>query len=221
MRCFLVCVALIAILQPCRQAAAAEADGETSRELELRYRIDPDRRIHVLLSMTDNKPQSLREGSIGMAFDRKLNPKWSWRLGARYIGTSEEADQTSERRAVADLTYKRPLGGSWTVYNRTRTDLRWIDAKPFSYRFRDRLLLERSATVRGHPITAYVSIEAFHDSRYSRLSRGRAVAGVSVECSRLATVDLYYSRTANWLPEQTRLNTLGVALALQFGPSGP
>lgn len=199
-------------------ARAADREGETSRELELRFRLSPDTRLHVLTSLTRNNLESLREGALGVAFDRQLGPAWAYRIGGRYIGTSEEEADSVEHRGIADLTYRHSFARKWTFYNRTRADLRWVEDKPFSHRVRDRVMLERGTSIAGHAVDWYVSHELYFDSRYGKFARDRAIVGVSITLNRFAVIDLSHSRTHQRLPDQKITEAVGLALILQFGP---
>lgn len=198
---------------------AADREGETSRELELRFRLNPSTRLHVLTSLTRNNLESLREGALGVAFDRQLGPAWSYRIGGRYIGTSEEEADSVERRGIVDLTYRRSFARQWTLYNRTRADLRWVEDKPFSHRVRDRIMLERRTLIAGHDVDWYISHELYFDSRYGRLARDRAIVGVAIALNRNVTVDFSHSRTHQRFPDEEVTESVGLALVLQFGPS--
>jgi hypothetical protein len=198
-------------------AIAADPESEASREVEFRFQLAPATRLFVTTSLSRNNFRSSKEISLALALDRKISPAWSYRVGIRQIGTSESEDRSLESRAVVDMTYQRALGAKWTLYNRNRADLRWVESKPFSYRLRDRLMLERSASVGRRDITWYASYEIYFDSRYDGLARDRGIIGISVPVTRIAAVEVYAARANQHRPDDRQTNAVGLLLTLTFG----
>jgi hypothetical protein len=198
---------------------ATDPENETSREVEVRVRADARTRLHVLASRARRDPDHFREGSLGLAVHHAVSPQWAWRIGARALSTSEDSGNRDERRAVADVYWTRQFGGErWTLSNRNRLDLRWFSEHPFSWRLRDRVMIERALPIRDRPFVAYASGELFHDSRNAGISRMRAVAGVTVPLATRVSCDLYYQYTRDRVPRVADTGTVGLALVVSLTP---
>lgn len=200
---------LLACFPPC--ALAGDSESETAKEVELRYRFTTDTRLHALTSLTRDH-LSFREGVFGLAIDRRLDPRWSYRIGARYVGRSDDASSSVERRGVFDLQFKETFSDKWTLSNRGRVDLRWIEGRPFSYRLRDRVTLERASTFAGHQFAPYASWELYYDSSYDRVTRNRAIVGLTVPLGRVVTLDVYHARIDHDYPDTNITETVGISL---------
>jgi hypothetical protein len=210
-------LAFLALSSASPQVRGADPEDETSRELEARFRMDPETRLHALVSLTRDNLHSFREAQLGIALDKRVNPAWSYRLGMRYFGTSDDSTDSTERRGVADLSYRWPLPRGWALASRSRADLRWISDKPFSSRLRERLMIEKTTLLFDRSIGWYGSYEFYYDSRYDRTTRRRAIVGVSVPVTRMIAFDLFYSRTREVFPTGKTTASVGFALGLFFG----
>ncbi len=103
--------------------------------------------------------------------------------GGYLSGRSLEDDgkEYSEDSALVEVHVRTPLRVGVLLSNRLRTDLRFLGAdQEFSWRLRYRVMAEREFLPHGVSLVPYVSLEPYYDSRHSRISRLRAVAGASV-----------------------------------------
>jgi hypothetical protein len=97
-----------------------------------------------------------------------------WSLGENSSGYTEDM-------AYAEIHKRIPLKGRLLFSLRLRPDFRWVGEEPeFSYRIRYRVMLEKDFTVGRSSIVPYVNVEPYWDSRYSTVSRVRAIAGGTV-----------------------------------------
>jgi hypothetical protein len=97
-----------------------------------------------------------------------------WSLGENSGGYTEDM-------LFAELHRRTPLKGGILFSNRFRTDLRWVGEDPtFSYRFRDRLMVEKEYKAGRTAIVPYVNAELYWDSRYLTVSRLRLIGGATI-----------------------------------------
>ena len=192
---------------------ADDSGNETEAKVELLHRFSTGTGLHVHTLLTWDE-QALHTKEFGLAMDRHINSQWSYRVGARYIGTSQDSSNNGEYRGVIDAQYKKTFADEWALINRSRIDLRWVEGKPFSHRLRDRIMLERKSSIAGHQFSPYASYEIYYDSRYDRLQCHRSRVGVTVPLGHTVTLDGYYGRTDQVYPASSTVETVGIALVI-------
>ena len=96
-----------------------------------------------------------------------------WSIG-KYAG-----DYTEEM--VFGEVHKRiPLKGNILLSHRLRMDNRWLgQGNDYSYRLRYRLMVEQEYKHRKYSIVPYLNIEPYWDSRSSKITKTRAIGGVT------------------------------------------
>ena len=110
--------------------------------------------------------------------------------------------------------------------DRNREDVRFLKGD-FSFRYRNRLTIEREFELKKRTITPYVSGEVFYDTRYDTWNRNRLATGVQISLSRgplrkmllpkcQVILDLYYLRQNDSRSDTKHVNAIGVALTLYF-----
>ncbi len=88
-------------------------------------------------------------------------------------------------------------------------DLRWIGGD-YSSRQRLRLEVNREFTVQEHAVVPYFQIEGFYDTRYHGWSRMLYQPGVEITLDSHFRLELYLARQNDRLPEEERLDALGI-----------
>ncbi|MFZ4761074.1 MAG: hypothetical protein ACOYLX_23150, partial [Burkholderiaceae bacterium] len=152
----------------------------------------------------ESLPSRLLEIAPGLA------DQWTaWtRIGIQHISVPN-GSSPSEQRLVMEATLRSvELWQSIRIANRIRVDLRAI-GDDTSWRFRDRLRVERTWTMPGDPgtgllsglpkilfsaVTPYAMIESFWDSRDDAWSRRFVQVGVEVDVARDRTLDLFLAQ---------------------------
>lgn len=109
------------------------------------------------------------------------------RAGYQYLRST---DNPPENRIVLDTTPRLPLVLGMVANNRNRVDLRFISGR-FSWRYRNRFMVERSFAIGGHDFTPYARAEAFHDSKYEKWSRATCSAGATFAVQEHVEVEAY------------------------------
>lgn len=125
---------------------------------------------HVLIMrlLDDNAAQQIK----GWMVRGGLMEGWS--LG-------ENAGEYTEDMLFAEIHRRIPLKGGILFSNRFRTDLRWLGQdSEYSYRFRERIMIEKEYKSGRSSVAPYVNAEVFWDSRYSTVNRVRLIGGATV-----------------------------------------
>jgi hypothetical protein len=107
----------------------------------------------------------------------------------------------------------------WSVLlaDRNRVDFRVISGRPFSWRYRNRVTLERNFYLRGYVFTPYVRGELFYDSRYDKIAKNSFVIGSIFPVTKRTEFQLYYEdqRDSGTIP-LFHVRGAGVTLSLFF-----
>lgn len=165
------------------------------------------------------------EAQIGAHIDYIPNKHLILRTGYRY-GRSLEDDSYREHRLLTEQTLRKLLPGDFVLSDRNREDFRFLKGD-FSFRYRNRLTIEREFELKKRTITPYVSGEVFYDTRYDTWNRNRLATGVQISLrqgllrklllsKRQVILDLYYLRQNDSRSDTQHVNAIGTALALYF-----
>jgi hypothetical protein len=87
--------------------------------------------------------------------------------GYHYLPSS---DGSNESRVLVEATPRFPLKAGILVSDRSRVDLRWVSGD-FSWRYRNRLTVERTFGIRSYHLSPYLQAEAYYDSTPEKWSR--------------------------------------------------
>lgn len=167
------------------------------------------------------------EAQIGAHIDYIPNEHVVLRAGYRY-GTSVGDTDTpyQENRFLTEQTLRKMLPGSLRLSDRNREDFRFINGD-FSFRYRNRVTIEREFLFKKRTITPYAAGEIYYDTRFSAWNRNRLTAGVQTSLRRGSVLkmllpkhqiifDLYYTRQNDSRSATQHVNALGAALAFYF-----
>jgi Protein of unknown function (DUF2490) len=132
-------------------------------------------------------------------------------VGYRYI---TNVDKSDENRGIVELIARFPLPAKMQVGDRNRADLRWIQGQ-FSWRYRNRITLERSFKIQGYPITPYGRAEFYYNSQSASWDRKVYEAGCILPVHSRAELNPYYERQNN-TSKPNHVNALGFTLSLYF-----
>lgn len=136
-----------------------------------------------------------------------------FRIGYRYLGN---ASGPSENRGIVQFTGRAPLPWSMLLSDRDRADLRWVGGRKFSWRYRNRLTLERSVRIGRVGVTPYVRGEIFYISRYGTWSRNSYSFGMEMPLGRRMQAEPYFERENQSRTSPQHVNALGVKFSLHF-----
>lgn len=114
------------------------------------------------------------------------------------------------------VTFHIPITARILITDRNRADLDWQAGK-FTWRYRNRLTVERRFTIKDYHPAPYVSAELFYESQYSKISSTNIYAGCLLPVGKHVQFDPYYEHENNTgkAPNQ-QVNAAGLILNLFF-----
>jgi hypothetical protein len=189
-------------------------------------------RLYFLMT-TVKEERSSTEGEVGPNFDFYLKPlrqlkRWAVfpldesktrtlmvRVGYRYV-FPYGGDGSDEHRGVVEATARYPLTHGVSVSDRNRMDLRSIGGT-FSWRYRNRLTVEKDFSIHRFRFTPYCRGEIYYDSRYDKWSRTALIAGSSFPITRHFELESYFEHQNDSGGSSNRtVNALGMVANLYF-----
>ena len=211
---------VLAVLLAPIAVRASDLEAEAWPEFDIWIKVDDagKNRIYILSSFTEEPNFQYQESALGISWDQRIHKNWAWRVGARYITKAVDPPDKNETRVVLDLKWYHELGGGWLFTDRNRLDLRKFDGdQAGSYRYRNRVQLEKPFPVFSQQWAGFASYELYYDSRFDEWGqRQRVIAGVSVPLSKWASVDVFYGYHLEIKPKRETGSALGVAFGLSF-----
>lgn len=133
--------------------------------------------------------------------------------GYRYI---TGPDAPSENRMLVAFTSNFPLSAGFFLSDRNRADLDWKSGI-FSWRYRNKLTLERTFAIRSYRFIPYAAAEPFYESRYSKWSTTSLYAGSLFPVGKHVQFNTYYEHDNNTGKHPNRqVNSVGLVLNLYF-----
>jgi hypothetical protein len=133
--------------------------------------------------------------------------------GYRYI-TAPGAPP--ENRMITAATFNFPLQAGFFVSDRNRADLDWKNGG-FTWRYRNKLTLERTFAIRSYHLIPYLAAEPFYESNYHKWSTTSLYAGCLFPVGKHVEFNAYYEHDNNTgKPPNQQVNSAGLALYLYF-----
>jgi hypothetical protein len=209
---------------------AAESQSQFWPEIDTYYKVNSKVRLSFFAQQTRENDQG-EDLEIGPNFDLYLKPLvkskkfvffqldesksrlFMLRSGYQYIPSTSSP---TEQRVFEEWTGRFPLTLGVLVSDRNRVDLRWITGE-FSWRYRNRLTLERDAKIKSYHFAPYVRAEVFYDSRYGKFSRTTEDIGATFPIRKRIEIEPYYEHQNDTSKAPNRqINALGLVLSLYF-----
>ena len=135
------------------------------------------------------------------------------KVGYHYLAG---VSQPSEDRGIVQGTSRFPLGWSLLLADRNRFDLRWVQGQPFSWRYRNRLFLERSFKVKRVSFTPYVAGEIIWVSTGQGWNQDSLEGGATFPIRKWLEFTPYYQRYNKSGSPNTHTNAIGFTTAFFF-----
>jgi len=133
--------------------------------------------------------------------------------GYRYI---DAPDTPTTNRMLTCATFNFPMKAGFSVSDRNRADLDWRSGN-FTWRYRNKLTVERTISMRFYHLIPYVAVEPFYESQYSKWSTTALYAGSLFPVGRHVQFNLYYEHENNTGGHNNHPeNAVGLALYLFF-----
>lgn len=133
--------------------------------------------------------------------------------GYRYITAPGAAP---ENRMVLAGTSHFPVGAGFLITDRNRFDLDWKSGT-FTWRYRNKLTVERTFAVYGYHLIPYVAAEPYYESQYSKWSTTSLFAGCLFPVGKHVEFNTYYEHDNNTGKHKNeQVNSVGLAMYLYF-----
>ena len=114
------------------------------------------------------------------------------------------------------MTGHFPVTARLLVTDRNRADLDWKNGK-FTWRYRNKLTLERTFTIHGYHLIPYAAAEVYYESQYSKWSTTALYAGCLLPFGKHVQFDPYYEHENNTGKRpNSQQNLVGLAVYFFF-----
>jgi hypothetical protein len=121
-----------------------------------------------------------------------------------------------EDRALEAVTFRLPPLAGIVISDRNRADLDWKGGS-FTWRYRNKLTLERTFSIRSHHFIPYIAAEPFYESQYKKWSATDLYAGCLLPVGRHVQFNPYYEFENDTGKSPNRQqHYVGLALYLYF-----
>jgi hypothetical protein len=149
----------------------------------------------------------------GVHVDESKSRPLILRVGYRYLASTQNP---AENRGVIEVTGRIPLVCGAVISDRNRVDLRFIEGD-FSWRYRNRLTVERAFSLRGVEFAPYLRAEAFFNSRFRTWSRTAFNAGGVFSFKKHWELEAYFEHQNDTGNNPNRqVNALGLIASLHI-----
>jgi hypothetical protein len=144
--------------------------------------------------------------------DSKARPL-QFSVGFRYVPSP---DKPHIERLELAVTPRWPLFAKILLSDRNRADLDWSKDQ-LTWRYRNKVTLERRFTVNSYHPAPYISAEVFYQSQYQKWTTTALYAGCLLSAGKHFEFDPYYEHqnVTNKQPNQ-QFNQFGVVLNMYF-----
>ena len=229
-------LALAAVLVALASPPPARAQDDVTRgelwpEVDAFVGLGERSRLFFLATVSRNAEENLQEAMVGGHVDFFLKPRLrktlarspdaikrhylAFRAGYRYSWDMHDGTGFQEHRGIFEITGRAPLGGGFLLVNRNRLDLRDVNGEG-SWRYRNRMRLERDIALGSRAATPYAMVEFGYDSRYDAWNRQRYFAGIEWPIGKTPVLDTYYCRQNDSRSSIAHVNAFGLAFNLFF-----
>ncbi len=134
-------------------------------------------------------------------------------VGYRYLPSS---DAPEINRILMVAAPRLPLKSKLVISDRNRGELNFSNGD-LTWRYRNRLQLEREITIRSYHPTPYANVEVYYDSKFQKWSSTAIEGGSQFPIRKHSEIDIYYEHQNNTEagPNQ-QVNAVGAILNLYF-----
>jgi len=210
------------------KGSAQEKSKEFWPEVDVYVPVNEKVRLFFLFTITKSEETKQNtEGQFGAHIDYTVSKRLILRAGYRYGFSLTEEDPYEEHRPILEQSIRQHLPLKTLLTDRNREEFRFVNGK-FSFRYRNRVTLEREFRLRRRSITPYGQLEAYHDSRFDVWNRNRLTAGVQIQLRkglplitrlvprRELVLDVYYTKQNDSRSEPHHIGALGVAFQIHL-----
>jgi hypothetical protein len=206
-------------------ASANETNSEVRPESDVYVQLDPMIRIQFMNSFGGNlntgdwraNPTFFVETALKPLLRRRLRQQPDvyrsrylvFRAGYRYRTDLASGGAPHENRGILEVISRYPLPWRLVISDRSRGEFRFVQGKPFSSRYRNRLRLEYDFQRGRFECTPYVDAEIFYDTRFDKWARRQYQSGVQFPMGSHVMLEPYYLRQDNSHSIPRHVNAFG------------
>lgn len=159
---------------------------------------------------------ALASKQLGTSVNIRVNRYLTIAPAYRHIWSHPTATKyTQENRYFFDVTPRLPLGKGISLSDRNRGEWRTIAGKG-SWRYRNRLQLEKAFTWHERGLALYLAEEFHFDSRYHEWNRKQFWVGTRAPITKHLTLDLHYSRNLDERAQPGHWHVIGLLSRWEF-----
>jgi hypothetical protein len=198
-------------------------------EIDGYYRIDAQWRLFGLASLTRYRESQTADFQVGAHLDFSFFPiaplltfeateyeryrLFLFRAGYLYArGIGSRQDEYLEHSVVAEAHIRLNITEYLLLSDRNRFEGRRINGEG-SWRYRNRVRLERLTRTAFLPVNPYLSFEVLYDERVETFNRLRTTAGIEWNLSGTFVLDTYYMYQSDSRFSPATLHVGGVSLS--------
>ena len=131
--------------------------------------------------------------------------------GYKYKLSFDETPPVHENRPDVAVTLRWVFPEDILVSNRACWEFRFVSGSPFSWRYRDRVEIEKDFKIRRYTFTCYIAAEPFFNSKTGTWDRFRFMGGTVLPLGRRFAIEPYYLRQIVTDGQPRYTNALGLA----------
>lgn len=221
-------MSLLLLLIAFAGGAQAQSSNVFWSQVDTYVGLTPNTDLMFLASGTPGGSDSQPKLVLGPNFDLQLwpflshiksvNPErrnhLSFRAGYRYVRNLYGQDYV-QNNGVLELTPRFPLPLKLQVADRNRIDLRGLHTG-FTWRYRNRLTVDRTFDIRRFNITPYAEAEIYYDCTTGQWSQYSYAFGAFSKITEKVQLESWYKRLTTITEPITTTNVVEVKLSLFF-----
>lgn len=229
--CIRIVVVISLVVSLCAGARAQEqSDTRTEIWSEVDVYVPLNEKLRLFFMVKMNRAEETREDTeitFGAHVDYAVNKRLTLRGGYRYGFSPSDNNPYQEHRIITEQTFRQDLPLAIVLSDRNREDFRFVNGT-FSFRYRNRVKMEREFRAFNRSFTPYGSVEVFYDTRFDVWNRNRLTAGAQVQLKRAfpflreltprkqVILDLYYTKQNDSRSQPNHVHAIGASLVLHF-----
>lgn len=220
------------VMSVCAAARAQQQESDTPTQIwsEVNVYVPLNEKFRLFFLATLNRAEETREDSeltLGAHVDYTVNKRLTLRGGYRYTFAPSNDNPYQEQRIITEQTFRQALPLAILLSDRNREDFRFVNGS-FSFRYRNRVTIEREFRAFKRSLTPYGAVEVFYDTRFDVWNRNRLTAGAQIQLKRgfpllreltprkQVILDLYYTKQNDSRSQPHHVHAIGATLALHF-----
>jgi hypothetical protein len=209
-----------------RPAAAQQTTTEGWPEVDIYAKLNASMRFYGMATRARDLDADTKSWEFGPNLDIFL-----WSIRDRYLSSRDHAkrkylmlrigyrvlplpDHIVEHRGVIEIAPRYYLPKSFLLVDRNRIDLRGKDS--FSWRYRNRLSLEREFKAHGIAFTPYARAEGYYDCTSAKWTRFAYIGGIVFPIGSRLEIEPTYERQNSKTGQPSYLNGAGITVSLYF-----